>query len=716
MAATMFLVIIFAMRITGVRKCVWVLGLFVVAACGSDSEIPGSGGGTVVEVSEPVPSSVPSTVPPTATVPVTEPGQYRSVEDTYVFEGYGDLVPPEADVVNVGSGSLAPASSSVGLMLPGSCDSLERYVSDNSGVLVGFPQDSVHGRVLLPSGPLSSGSGVWEEDLFPDLVKTDGSRLLVLDDTTLHYFELVSTVDEVSGVPGFSGEVVWVSSLLVEGLPESGGVEMFLVGDYVLLVHGGSGGDSGLGWQGEATRLVRVDVSDPGEMWVVESAVVSSGFVTARRVGSRVLLVMSAAPEVSWGLEPLPADSGAWEEAREARARNRQHTEEAGWVGWVPEVRKTRGSGAKPGWLGVCEQVYVPVAPSGPAGVVSMVLLDPGVWTDFSSAVNVLADRGPVYVSGQEVYMMSSRFPVAAMDGSVRSGVSVDAHRFLVSEDGLVYTGSGEVPGLREGGLVMHSADGLLKVVSDEGRLDVLAAEQGELVVVSAVSGLVPPLGTVQFVNDFGLVMSESAPVQVLDMSDPSDPVVSGSVNGSDSFEYFRSLGDGLMVGVSSAQVSGGNTSYVRVVLLDMSDLSDPTVAHEAAFTEDTTFSAPDPDLEAFSFWTPTGHLTVPVIWLVPGVEGWVKGLWVLRLTGDGLVSEGVVTHVWDETAGAAVWPPAAEGWDQGWVSLPQRRVVFVGDVLVTLSDLSAQSYSLGGLEPLNQTSMKPNPGVLSGT
>ena len=112
----------------------------------------------------------------------------------------------------------------------------------------------------------------------PDIVKTDGLRILALAQGLLHY------VDVSSATP------VLVSVLEI-GSPEDRNLwdhQLFMSGDTALLMASGYADGVGL-----TTVAMQIDLTTPEELRITDTLTVEGTFVSARLVGERVALVLS---------------------------------------------------------------------------------------------------------------------------------------------------------------------------------------------------------------------------------------------------------------------------------------------------------------------------------------------------------------------------------------------------------------------------------------
>ncbi|HEX6417078.1 MAG TPA: beta-propeller domain-containing protein, partial [Acidimicrobiales bacterium] len=279
-----------------------------------------------------------------------------------------------------------------------------------------------------------SGTNVQVEGVDePDVVKTDGERILAVAEGRLH---LASAAE---------GRVV-ASVELPEGLWDA---EMLLSGDRVLLLGGGFGGpvvpravDDAVGRDAilpepAGTQVVQVDIGDD-ELTVSDRAVLDGTYVSARMTGDVARLVLHADPQQRL---PFVAPATPTEQAAEAaEAHNREVVEQADPEELLPRWRRPGDGGelADQGPLLDCEDAHAPATFSG-FGMVTVVSVDlsDGLAAGLSSAggTGVLAGGQTVYASPDHLYVAAPEWvdwpavPEAERD-AVADDHGTDIHRF----------------------------------------------------------------------------------------------------------------------------------------------------------------------------------------------------------------------------------------------------------------------------------------------
>lgn len=257
-------------------------------------------------------------------------------------------------------------------------------------------------------GPDYSDTNVQEAGVDePDIVKTDGKRILAVARGSLHY------VDPTGMVPELRGSLE---------LPTGWGTELFLWGDRALVITRTDNYEvpdaiQPEQWQGqdawvEVTTLTEVDLSDPADMQVVRTTHLGGGYVSARLVDSVARIVLRSNPvglqfKGAWDFYPDHEYPGWKSVARgKARAHNEQVLADATPENWLPQyVLDPGGEGeASHGLLVGCEEAMRPGDASG-LGLLSVVTVDLDTELAFGESVGVFSTGETVYASKDALYV-----------------------------------------------------------------------------------------------------------------------------------------------------------------------------------------------------------------------------------------------------------------------------------------------------------------------
>jgi uncharacterized secreted protein with C-terminal beta-propeller domain len=538
----------------------------------------------------------------------------------------------------------------------------------------------------------------------PDIVKTDGSRIIVLSGGSLRYVDITDETPELRGTLYFDRG--WGHELLVSG-------------DRAIVVSTGSrysavpepGPDV---WSEDlhrfpsidVTRISEVDLSDPDELRVVRDLYIDGSYVSARLVGDTARLVMRSQPT---GLEfTFPKGSGLRSE-REAEEANRQVIDDSTIDNWLPfYVLEDLETGEESeGTLVDCGAVHAPPDFSG-LGTTSVVTIDLSSGLRPGAAASVFAAGDTVYATLDSLYVATNPWvgDVFALAEDDREGLAgrmtTSIHKFDTSSpEAVVYLATGEVPGYLLNQWAMSEHDGNLRVAStdagsvwgfapeggSESFLTVLAERGDDLATVGRVGdlGRGERIYAVRYVGDLGLVVTfrQVDPLYTIDLSDPENPQVRGELKIPGYSAYLHPVGEDLVLGIGQDADLDGRTEGSQVSLFDVSDLDDPVRVAKKTFRDG--YSEVESDHRAFLHWAAEGVSFVPMQrwgyneWT--GEEEFFSGLVVFEIDEDGMTQRGTLSHP-DE-----------------WSSI--RRSIVVDDVVYTVSDSGIAANDLGDLDEI---------------
>ena len=252
----------------------------------------------------------------------------------------------------------------------------------------------------------------------PDIVKTDGTRIITISENRLAYID-------VTGEPTLTDTLT---------LPEGWGHELFIRGDRALLFTNGGewlqpvalddtdgaatadaeaefADDVAIdsiiepGWHHPAALIIDVDLSDPADLRIASTMRIEGQYLSARAIDDRVRLAVTSPPNrLPW---LVPQNSNGEERAEQA---NRGIVAESTIDDWLPSYLLER-DGADPitGSLLACDRAHRPAEFSG-FDMVSIVDLD--LTTGLAGAADRI-DAVGVMASGQTVYSSTDRMYVA---------------------------------------------------------------------------------------------------------------------------------------------------------------------------------------------------------------------------------------------------------------------------------------------------------------
>ena len=503
----------------------------------------------------------------------------------------------------------------------------------------------------LVEGQDYSGTNVQELGIDePDLIKTDGRRILVIEDDRLHHID-------VSG-----GEATLTDSVRIKGHWSR---QMLLAGDRILLIADTYvDGDSARrpafsslvsdgSWQ-QLTSLIEVDLSDPTDLQIANVLTVEGYHVSTRLVGGSARVVVATPPDQLPFVYPQNTNG-----EERARRFNQEVVAETTLADWMPGfVLESADGTVVDGPLHECTDVSRPVTFAGLStlSVLTVPMAEP---LGRPATTAVLAEGSTVYAGNEHLYVSTNAWidPDVLADDQQRSwwdrNWDTAIHQFDVTDPArTAYTASGQVPGHLLNQFSMSEHDGHLRVATTTGgpwRFDedaesmvsVMAPLDGALEVVGQVGdmGRGERIFAVRYVGDVAYVVTfrQTDPFYTVDLSDPTAPVVRGELKITGYSGYLHPVGPDRILGIGQEATDEGRTTGTKVTLFDVSDLDAPVDL--ATWSPGGGHSGAEWDHHAFLWWD--GRAVLPF-------DDWradEHGAVVLGVSDTGIVEEGRIDH-----------------------------------------------------------------------
>ncbi|WP_199487409.1 beta-propeller domain-containing protein [Actinomadura spongiicola] len=541
------------------------------------------------------------------------------------------------------------------------------YGLDDGPMMPGSPESGMakrgpHAAAQAPDAPPAhSRTNAHEADADePDLVKTDGRRIVALTDGGLRVIDPATRkVVHRLKLPGHHGTG-----------------QMLLSGDRVLVLHEGSSMISyprpvppsrdGLLPKpvSSMTRLTLVDLSAAPE--VVGTMTTEAGYLDARQSGATVRVVMRNRPKIEF-----PGHRRAGEQ--EAVAANRAAALKAPLDAWLPKFRVEAGGAAKT-YAPPCDQVSRPASYTG-STMLSVLTFDLSQGLGDPQAIAVAADGSTVYGNGKSLYVTGT--PPHPLTRSKAPAQGTDVYKFDVGRQGRPrYVAAGSVKGDLLNQYSMSEHAGNLRLATTVGRFDpgrgrsessvhVLAQDGDRLTEIGRVDGLGKGerIYSVRFIGATAYVVTfrQVDPLYVLDLNDPRRPRLTGELKITGYSAYLHPTADGKLLGIGQDADTTGRTRGLQVSLFDVSGAQPRRVA---SYQLEGASSQAEFEAHAFLYWPRSGLTVIPVT----RPDGGMSEALALKVSGTSITKAGTIRHP-SGTYGGGV-----------------RRSLVVGDTLWTFS------------------------------
>ncbi len=477
-----------------------------------------------------------------------------------------------------GFGSNYAIDDAGGLALPGVAPGPQKR-EDLSASAAGSSATNQSGTAPVYSGTNNQEASVDE----PDLVKTDGHRILVVHNGVLRIIDAASQ--------RATGSIDLTDGSRPDDIVRYGASELLISGDHALvLVNGGyrgmyvgpatpvpvgppmgddvgavGGSGSGAGVSGDAPKAGNVDPAPPGNQApdavptkpsgptdavpdivgprlilvdlvggrVLSRLSVDGSVLDARQTGSVARVVVTSSPRITF---PNPPSNAT---ATQRVKVNRQILDQATLDRWLPRIAVTTGSATTHPEIG-CDAISRPDVYSG-SNMLTVLSLDVAADTLADpQPVSIMADGQTVYSNGSSLYVATDQRWRPAVNGAKPvDGTTV--YQFDTSKPGRpTFVAGGGVPGFLVNQYAMSARNGYLRVATTSGNSNwesnsavtsqsgvyVLRADGSNLTQVGKVEGLGKgeKIYAVRFLDATAYVVTfkQTDPLYTVDLSDPA--------------------------------------------------------------------------------------------------------------------------------------------------------------------------------------------------
>src|SRR6266568_2743011 len=551
----------------------------------------------------------------------------------------------------------------------------------------------------------------------PDLVKTDGRRIVTIANGVLEVIDAASRTVTGRLELNAAGEGIAYQP-----------ANLLLSGDHALVLtsagpvaEGATGsGDSAQPVYG--SRLLLVDLA--GRPSVMSSYTIEGSLIDARQIGPAVRVVISSQPHLNFPAQPESTSNA------QRVAANQAVVSHAGLDAWLPQYEETSGGATSTGHI-ACSAVSRPATYSG-ANLLTVLTFDLTLDALGSGdGVAIVADGNTVYGTATSLYVAGDERWLAEADagpgmpaggaastpGRAAAGQQTDIYRFDITSPGPPrFAAGGSVPGYLIDQYALSEWRGYLRIATTTGTSWALAdrppadaqASSSAVYVMSTrgpvmrLAGHVAGLGlteriySVRFMGPAGYVVTfrQTDPLYTVDLSDPARPRVRGSVALTGYSAYLHPASDTQLIGIGRQADAMGHAGGTQVSLFDVSDLAAPT--RLATFTLTATISSAEFDPHAFLYWPATHLMVVPLQatgtaagapvppdGVAQAPDAPQSGALVLRIDDSGITKTGFITQ--PDTANTTGYP--------GYP--PIERSLIIGQTLWTISTAGAMATDL---------------------
>lgn len=599
--------------------------------------------------------------------------------------------------------------------------------------------DSASGRVegVDYSGTNNQETGVDEGDF----VKTDGDYIYILNGHSL----------VIVGVPEF-GQLDKLSTFDIEGYPQ----EMLVAGDKLVVfsqvypqyygydhpVFADAVMADGRTWRtNELVKLTFIDIADRGAPSVARELYVEGYYQTSRKIDTSIRLVSFGQinlwdvlfypefPESYWRLDWDSAEARSIREKAvyDAIAKNDKIIDKKPLSDFIPNVYERKTGSVRTRNFGDAECTTFGIAEdSFGRGVTSIVSFD--TTKDDYEADHVVSNTSVVYASADKLLIAEPAQTWWWYYGQNDTfDDATNIHRFDISSAGVsTYQGSGRVAGALRNQFNLSERDGIIRVSTTSNQWGRWWVEnpppvssnvftlQGDFhfETIGGVTGISPgeTLWSTRFVGDTAYLVTflNVDPLWVVDLSDPTKPVVRSELEVPGVSTYIHPLTEGRLLTIGYAGAAGGTGLDWGSTQISLFNVANPDATSLSASLslslpnkDSWSYSEAQYEHKAFTYWEPKKTLAVPMASYGYSQNGYryYSTLELVSVSADGLARAGAIDHT-----GFFNDP------NKWWSNPGIRRSIFMGDFVVAVSDRGITATHLGDLV---QTASVPLAGAL---
>ncbi|WP_080801834.1 beta-propeller domain-containing protein [Arabiibacter massiliensis] len=243
------------------------------------------------------------------------------------------------------------------------------------------------------------------------------------------------------------------------------------------------------------------------------------------------------------------------------------------------------------GQMVACQDIYLPpLAGASQYLVIASVSVDDPTQTVDQKAV--LTDSNSLYVSAENIYVYENKWRMSvARDGDGGADQGRITVRKISYHDGqLEGVAQTKVSGTLNDSFSIDEHEGMLRLVTTVSSWDADAKQQtstnevhvldGNLEEVGSITGLAEDerVYSARFFGDtaYFVTFRETDPLFTVDLSDPTNPQIIGSLKIPGFSEYLHPYGEGKLLGIGmDVDEKSGVTNGMKVTMFDVSDPTD---------------------------------------------------------------------------------------------------------------------------------------------
>lgn len=341
----------------------------------------------------------------------------------------------------------------------------------------------------------------------------------------------------------------------------------------------------------------------------------------------------------------------------------------------------------------------------------------------------IIGEPGTVYASADNLYVASVNYDYNNYYYDWTNAKTL-VHKFALDEGSIEYEDSGKVPGTVLNQFSLDEYDDHLRIATTEGSWWSGDAPENNLYIldksldiVGSVEGLAPgeEIYSTRFMGDTGYIVTfeKVDPLFVLDLSDPTNPYVTGELKVPGYSDYLHPWGDDYLIGFGKDAEDAAeeeeaardlNFSWyqgMKMSLFNVSDMTNPTQVDSEGIGDRGTYSELLYNHKALLFSDNLKLLSFPVTVAIvedPNTPSWeygdyvFQGAYVYNFDENGFDILGTITHYDDDFDFTNYW---------GYGEKDIERIIYIGDNLYSISDEIIMANNMNTLDEVNHIELE---------
>lgn len=499
----------------------------------------------------------------------------------------------------------------------------------------------------------------------PDIVKTDGSRVLVVKGRRLYYVKVNSDGSDGKFLPNITLPV-YPREMLFDSKSDS---VVIISSKWESVPPLKASKSRNFYYTNNRLRsfivLQRVSIKYPWNLKITDTTYIQGNYVSSRSVGDigRLVLSYDASDHIQF-YEP----SGKLTQ-QGATKKNIDIIKKSSLSDWLPRYNATgkvchSGRCQKYSYsrvLTACPNTFAPQNSFSGFSLLTVVTFR--LSGPFKlAASSIIADGNRVYATEKSLYAATTEYQsdVDEFDDSVGPSFKTSFHKFELRKRRAKYIASGEVTGSVLNKFSMHEYEDTFFVATTDGApwwtgrntsvskvSSFRVSSHNKLQKVGEVGGLGKGqrIYSVRYIRNGAYVVTfrQVDPFYVLDLSNVSNLQVTGELKIPGYSTYLHPIGVNRILGVGQHATNRGIVTGVKVPLFDVSDMTKPKEL--SSWSLKGGYTNVEWEHKAFLWWSPENLAVLPVsVYFINHKNDFIGSI-ALQVSENGIKEKGRLVH-----------------------------------------------------------------------